>query len=233
MKTYLLLITILYAIGDVSGQGLSFAGERLPLDNQAALNYFFNVSSLRLFSPSQLDNVNTRAKQYFPLIEEVLNKYQIPEDFKYLAVVESSLLNVQSNKKAKGIWQIMPGTAKDLGLNITTRTDEREQVVRSTIAACKLLVGLSKKFSSWTLAAAAYNAGMGKVDKAITQQGTRDFYQLKLNKETTEYIYKIMVYKLLLQAKVINNPIVDNVFNSPFSNWSVFPENDVELRDRE
>jgi hypothetical protein len=222
MKRYLLLLVFLHIVNGTGVQEISFAGEELPLTNQMALHYFLDISNDKLFSEPQLKVIRTRAGLYFPLIESILDKYQVPEDFKYLTVAESALLNVQSRKKAKGIWQIMPGTAKELGLAVTNVVDEREQVIKSTVAACKLLNKLHGRFKNWTLAAAAYNAGMGAIGKAMNQQGVNNFYQLRVNKETNDYIYKIIVYKMLLQGRITNDSVVDNVFDDTFRDWSVF-----------
>lgn len=225
MKRYLVLLIFVHVLDRTCAQDISFAGEELPLTNQLALHYFLDISNDKLFSEPQLKVIRTRARLYFPLIESILDKYRVPEDFKYLTVAESALLNVQSGKKARGIWQIMPGTAKELGLAVTNVVDEREQVIKSTVAACKLLNKLYGRFKNWTLAAAAYNAGMGKISKAVNQQGVNNFYQLRVNKETNDYIYRIIVYKLFLQGRITNNSVVDNVFDDAFSDWSVFAGN--------
>jgi hypothetical protein len=140
-----------------------------------------------------------KSNRYFHIIIPILKKYNIPEDFKYLALIESGLTNVKSPAGAAGFWQIIPGTAKHFGLEISEQVDERYDVEKATIAACKLLRGSYNKFGSWTLAAAAYNVGEGRIAKELERQKTSNYYDLYLPDETMRYIFRIIALKLLYE----------------------------------
>ncbi|RPE00234.1 LysM peptidoglycan-binding domain-containing protein [Aureibaculum marinum] len=139
-----------------------------------------------------ISNLMDRANYYFPLFEEHLDKFDIPLEIKYLAVVESALLpTATSHAGAKGIWQFMYHTGKQYGLNITSYVDERKDPLKATIAACKYLKYLYNTFEDWDLALAAYNSGPGNVRKAITRSGgKRNYWNIRqyLPQETSSYI---------------------------------------------
>jgi membrane-bound lytic murein transglycosylase D len=138
---------------------LDFSGEAMPLknpdiyermDKELLVNTYWQSNGLLMFK---------RAKKYFPIIEPILKKHGIPEDFKYLAVIESGLSNAVSPAGARGVWQIMPATARENGLEVNDNVDERYHLEKSTEVACKYLLKSKQDLGSWTLAAAAYNAG--------------------------------------------------------------------------
>jgi len=143
-----------------------------------------------------------RSNKWFPLIESILKEEGVPEDFKFLAVIESGLENVRSPKGAKGFWQLMPGTAKEYGLEVNNNVDERYHIEKSTRVACKYLLKAKERFGTWTLAAASYNRGMLGIDRLLKKQLVDDYYDLLLNKETSRYIYRILAVK-----EIMSNPI--------------------------
>lgn len=179
-------------------QPFSFANEDLPMTNfdvRERLDRELSVNSY--WHSSTLLNIKSSTR-YFPLIEEILKENNVPDDFKYLAVAESSLRNVRSPVGAKGIWQFMKGTGEFYGLEINNEVDERYHVEKATVAACKYLKSYKEKFGNWTLAAAAYNMGGPKLKKEIANQGADSYYDLNLNSETNRYVFRIVAIKEIL-----------------------------------
>ncbi len=132
------------------------------------------------------------------MIEPILAKNGIPDDFKYLALIESGLLNVVSPAGATGYWQFLEKTGKEYGLMINKEVDERYHVAKATEAACAYLKKSYIKFGNWTLVAASYNAGQGRIDETIEKQQDRNYYQMFLNEETSRYIFRILAMKIHL-----------------------------------
>ncbi len=177
---------------------LEFAGERVPqndyeikesLEKEFFANKSWKNSSLALFN---------KAQKWFPVIEPILKKMGVPDDFKYVAIIESHLSNVVSPMGASGFWQLMPTTAQYYGLIVNSEVDERLDVEKSTIVACKHFKDAHNYFKNWTLSAAAYNIGIGGIQSALKKQNTDNYYDLLLNKETGSFIYRILAYKTLL-----------------------------------
>jgi membrane-bound lytic murein transglycosylase D len=140
-----------------------------------------------------------RANRAFPVMEPILKQFGIPDDFKYLAVIESGLVNVVSPAGARGIWQFMPETAKIYGLEVNNQVDERYHLQKSTIAACKYLLDAKKKYGNWTLAAASYNAGMQGIQNRLDQQKSSNYYDLHLGEETSRYVFRIIAMKEVME----------------------------------
>jgi hypothetical protein len=140
-----------------------------------------------------------RANRAFPIIEPILKQYGVPDDFKYLAVIESALTNAVSASGAKGVWQFMPDTAKEKGMEVNDGVDERYHLQKSTEAACKYLIAAKQKFGNWTLAAASYNGGMNGVNTKIMEQKVTDYYDLALTDETSRYVFRILALKEIMQ----------------------------------
>ncbi len=177
---------------------LDFAGELVPqndyeikesLEQEFFANKSWKSSSLILFQ---------KAQKWFPLIEPILKKEGIPDDFKYIAVIESHLSNVVSPMGAAGFWQLMPNTAQGYGLIVNQEIDERYDVEKATLVACKHFRDAYHYFHNWTLSAAAYNVGIGGIQKAMKKQDGNNYYDLLLNKETGSFIYRILAFKTLL-----------------------------------
>ena len=180
---------------------LNFAGEPVPqedpeimerIDREFLVNTYWQSNALLLMK---------RAHKYFPIIEPILAKNGVPEDFKYLAVAESGLDNVVSPAGARGFWQIMKATGKEYGLEINDNVDERYHLEKSTQVACDYLNKYKEKYGSWTLAAAAYNAGTGSIDKYMDIQKAAGYYDLLLGAETGRYVFRILAIK-----EILSNP---------------------------
>lgn len=178
---------------------LDFAGEDTPLkisdvkermDRELLINVNLHSSTILAIK---------RANRAFPVIEPILKKNGIPDDFKYLAVIESGLVNAVSSAGARGVWQFMPETAKERGMEVNENVDQRYDLEKSTHAACAYLLNAKAKFGSWTLAAASYNGGMGGVNKQITIQKVSNYYDLLLTEETARYVFRILALKEIMQ----------------------------------
>lgn len=181
---------------------LTFAGERVPielpdvrerLDKELQSNTYFHSNTIFLIK---------RAGRWFPQMEKILKAHNIPDDFKYLPLIESNLMNVISPAEAVGYWQILKTSGKEFGLEITNEVDERYDPLKATEAACKYLNQAYRKFGNWTLVAASYNRGMNGLDRALENQGEKSYYDLFLNDETSRYVFRILAIK-----EIVNNPL--------------------------
>jgi hypothetical protein len=177
---------------------VNFAGEPAPLNNpdirerldrELLVNTYWQSNGLLLIK---------RAHKYFPLIEPILKEEGIPDDFKYLAVIESGLTQAVSPAGARGFWQLMSGTGRDLRLEVNDNIDERYNVEKATRAACEYLKNSKQKWGTWTLAAAAYNAGNAGIDRRLEEQDVDSYYDLLLGEETGRYIFRILALKEIL-----------------------------------
>ncbi|RZN80291.1 MAG: lytic transglycosylase domain-containing protein, partial [Winogradskyella sp.] len=180
---------------------LNFAGEQLPLENpdiyermdrELLVNTYWQSNGLLMFK---------RAQKYFPIIEPILKENGIPEDFKYLSVIESGLTNAVSPAGARGFWQIMKTTGRENGLEINANVDERYHLEKATKVACKYLKEAKAKFGNWTLAAASYNAGKAGISRRLKEQNVNGYYDLLLGEETGRYMFRIVALK-----EILNNP---------------------------
>ncbi|WCT11805.1 lytic transglycosylase domain-containing protein [Mucilaginibacter jinjuensis] len=180
-------------------EGYNFAHEAIPVTNKK-VGKKFKVSLWR-HSYNTVGSIvlHKKASKLFPIIEPILLAYGIPEDFKYIPLVESGLKSGTSPKGAAGLWQFMPQTARDYGLKVGKGVDERLNVRKSTIAACKYLRELYGEFNSWTLTAAAYNGGSPRVARAINKHNQGNYYLMALNPETASYVYKLIAMKAVIQ----------------------------------
>ena len=132
------------------------------------------------------------------MIEPILKKYGIPDDFKYLCMAESGLdPDVRSGAGAAGLWQLMPPYAKSAGLFMSGGVDERYHIERATEAACKYLADAKARLGSWTLAAASFNAGIAGVSRRLEKQGVNSYYDLFLPDETMRYVFRVLAFKLI------------------------------------
>lgn len=180
---------------------LDFAGEPMPLDNpdilermdrELLVNTYWQSNGLLMFK---------RSKKYFPIIEPILAKHGVPDDFKYLAVIESGLTNAVSPAGARGFWQIMPATGRENGLEVNNNVDERYNLEMATEVACRYLLRAKEQLGSWTLAAAAYNAGNAGVSRRLKEQNVSEYYDLLLGEETGRYMFRIVALK-----EILSNP---------------------------
>ena len=181
-------------------ESLDFAGEPVPLelydvrealDRELLSNTYFHSQTIRLIK---------RANRYFPLIEKVLNANGVPEDFKYLALAESGLSQAVSPAQAVGFWQLLKGTARDYGLEVTAEVDERYHIEKSTVAACRYILDSYERYGNWTMAAASYNAGRRGIDRQVQRQKKENYYDLLLTEETARYIFRVLSFKLIFEA---------------------------------
>jgi membrane-bound lytic murein transglycosylase D len=178
---------------------VDFAGEKAPLHVYDVRERFDRELLINANLHSSTILIIKRANRAFPVIEPILKKYDVPDDFKYLAVIESSLTNAVSSAGARGIWQFMPETAKEKGMEVNDFVDERYHLEKSTVAACKYLIKAKEKFGTWTLAAASYNGGMNGVNKQIESQKVNSYYDLLLNDETSRYVFRILALKEIMK----------------------------------
>ncbi|MDP2423776.1 MAG: lytic transglycosylase domain-containing protein [Bacteroidales bacterium] len=177
-----------------------FADESVPLDKYYVYEALDRELTINTYWHSNSILWMKRANRWFPLIEPILKLYNIPNDFKYLAVIESGLTNTVSPAGAAGFWQLMDKTAKELGLEVDNQVDERYHVVKATHAACKYLNESYKIYGSWFMSAAAYNAGKDRIVRAIGDQKTNDYFDLYLNEETSRFIYRLLAVKTIFEA---------------------------------
>lgn len=206
-----------------TAQQVNFCGEMVPMERDFVSYKLMDVIKGHLKYRNFLPVLKAKTDLYFPMIVPILHQYNIPEDFKYLPVVESGFTNATSAVGAQGVWQFMPATAAAMGLEVRYDNDERNHLLKSTHAACRYLQQLYRQLHSWTLAAAAYNAGAGNISRNMKKQGSSDYYQLVLNNETAQYIYKIIAIKQLFESPEIYIPGFGyNVFNKSTANMSVF-----------
>ncbi|NQW37545.1 MAG: lytic transglycosylase domain-containing protein [Flavobacteriales bacterium] len=179
-------------------ENLNFAGESIPIgkqdikermDRELLVNTYWQSNGLLLIK---------RASKYFPIIEPILKENGVPDDFKYLAVIESGLLNITSPKGAKGFWQLMKATAKENHLEVNSNVDERYNLELSTQVACDYLLKAKEKFGTWTLAAASYNNGISGIARKIEAQKVTSYYDLLVGDETGRYIPRLIAVKEIL-----------------------------------
>ncbi len=178
---------------------LEFANERIPvndarvawrLNKHLRAHYYRNVGTNKL---------HQKAARWFPVIEPILKLHGIPEDFKYIPLVESGFSDGVSHRGAAGYWQFMPGTARNYGLKVNDERDDRKNIRKSTVAACLYLKELFREFGSWTLVAAAYNTGENNLRREMYRQRQRNYYKMRLNRETATYLYKIVSVKEIIE----------------------------------
>lgn len=178
---------------------LEFAEETLPVGDTKVTQKMKRTLASFSYGSLQTNRLHLKAAEWFPIVEPILAAYGIPNDFKYLPLVESGLRGGVSPKGAAGYWQFMPSTARMYGLKVNKRVDERYNLKKSTIAAAKYIKDLYEVFDSWTLVAAAYNVGDGHMRKQINRQKQDNYFKMKLNRETGVYVYKLISMKEILE----------------------------------
>jgi hypothetical protein len=178
---------------------IEFAGEPVPVQNFDVRESLDMELLINTYWQSHTMLLIKRANRYFPVIEEILKKNGLPEDFKYLPVAESDLMNLVSPANAVGFWQIRKATGRELGLEINPEIDERYHLEKSTEAACKFLKRSYELYGSWTMAAASYNVGRTGLNRQINRQDERYYYDLLLNTETGRYVYRLIALKLIME----------------------------------
>lgn len=203
---------------------LNFAGEPAPmdifyvkesLDRELLVNTYWHSSTILMIK---------RANRWFPVIEPILKKNNIPEDFKYLALIESGFTKVVSPKGAAGFWQFLEKTAKEYNLEVNSYVDERYNVEKATEAACAYFLDSFESYQNWTLVAAAYNAGKRRISESLEMQKASSYYDLYLNEETSRYVFRILAIKNIYENAADFGFIINEKDLYP-----VLPTNTIEV----
>ena len=180
-------------------QSLTFCGEEVPLDLFYVRERLERELLVNTYRHSTTILQLKRTTRWFPVMEPLMEQQGLPNDFKYLAMIESELTNVVSPSKAVGFWQFLESTGKEYGLEINKEVDMRYNVEKETVAACKYLKESYRKFGSWTSAAAAYNCGNGRISRTMDEQRVDSYYDMRLPEETQRYVFRILALKLITE----------------------------------
>ena len=181
-------------------QSVTFCGQRIDLtrfdryermDRELLAFTYMHSTSLQMIK---------KANRYFPIVEPILKKNGIPDDFKYLMAIESNLNpNARSSAGAAGLWQFMKTTGREYGLEVNDNIDERYHVEKATAAACQYLKDAYEKYQDWVAVAASYNAGQARISSQLEKQYVKDALDLHLVEETARYVYRIIAAKIMFQ----------------------------------
>ena len=205
---------------------ITFAGERVPLvmfnireryERELLSNCYFHSNTMLLLK---------RSSRWFPVIEPILKRYGVPDDFKYLCVTESMLTNAQSPAGAVGFWQFMEGTAKEFGLTVNKDVDMRYNVELETEAACRYFLKSYDIYHNWTLVAASFNAGTRRLNKFLKEQKVNSYYDLLMADETERYVFRILAFKSILE-----NPEQYGIYVSKDLEYKPFRYKTVVVKD--
>jgi membrane-bound lytic murein transglycosylase D len=180
---------------------LNFAGEPVPLQDFEVRERIDREFLVNTYWQSQTILLAKRSNRWLPIIAGILKRNDIPDDFKYLAVVESGFTQNVSSKGAAGFWQFIPSTAEAFGLTINEEIDERYHPEKATEAACKFFKQAYKQFGNWTLVAASFNLGTNGIQKQLDRQNVKSYYDLLLNEETGRYVFRVLAMK-----EILSNP---------------------------
>lgn len=215
---------------------LSFAGEVMPTQGkyQTNIERFDRELALIEINEAQFIMIYKRWNLIIPTIEKQLKEAGLPDDLKYIPVIESALRdNVVSSAGAVGLRQLMPATAQRYGLIVTTGVDERYDITKSTIAAISHLQWVYSIFKNRTLTAAAYNRGANGLQKSIDAQYSDNYYDLWLNNETSRYVFRILAMKYLREHKYdfFDRKILGDKYSS-LSTKTLSVKNIVDIPDR-
>jgi len=179
---------------------VEFCGKKISLDRYDMYERYDREINSFAYLHSTTMLLMKRANRYFPVIEPILKKNNIPDDFKYLAVIESNLSpRAISTAKAAGLWQFMADTGKRYGLEINNQVDERYHIEKSTEAACQYLNEAYRKYRDWASVAASYNGGMGRISTELSSQIADNSFDLLLVEETSRYVFRIMAAKEIFE----------------------------------
>ena len=181
---------------------VNFCGETIVLDRLDLRERFDREINTFTYLHATTMLYLKRANRYFPIIEPILKKNNIPDDFKYLCVIESNLdIRTLSPASAAGFWQLLASTGKELGLEINSEVDERYHIEKATEAACRYFKNAYSRYGNWVNVAASYNAGMGRINSSLSSQQVDSSLDLLLVSETSRYVFRILAAK-----QVFENP---------------------------
>lgn len=179
---------------------LKFAGEDVPLEYFDVRENLDRELLSAVYFHSQTIRYIKNMPRYFSIIEPILKANGIPDDFKYLSVAESGFdPRAVSPAKAAGLWQLLESTAKENGLEVNAEVDERYHIEKSTEVACRMFKSAYQKYGSWALVAASYNGGRAGLDKKISTQKVKNYYDLLFVEETTRYVFRILALKMVME----------------------------------
>ncbi len=213
----------------------TFANQTISLERYDMRERFDREQIIIAYNHSLSFMIIKRANRYFPIIEPILKENGIPDDFKYLAVIESNLEpRAISPAQAAGLWQLLPKTAQQFGLEVNDEVDERYHIEKSTIAACKYFKSAFNKYKNWTTVAASYNAGMGRISNEKENQQVADSFDMWLNSETSRYVFRILAMKQFLENPKAFGYIIERnqfyqtintknvIVKGPVADWTVW-----------
>ncbi len=179
---------------------IMFCGEKISLERYDMRERYDREQLAFMYMHSSSIQLIKRANRYFPVIEPILKENGIPDDFKYLAVIESQLdPRAYSPAKAAGLWQFLESTGREFGLEVNAEIDERYHTEKATVAACKYLKSAYDKYGDWATVAASYNAGMQKITAEQGKQCVQSSFDMLLVSETSRYVFRIMAAKAFLE----------------------------------
>lgn len=205
-------------------ESIEIFGEEVPLEDIDVRERLEREIIVNTYWHSYTILILKRAQRWFPIIEPILEKNDIPDDFKYISVIESNLDNVVSPAGATGFWQFVKGTAPKYNLEIRDEVDERYHLEKSTQAACDYLREAYDKFGSWATAAASYNMGIDGVEKQIERQKTTNYFNFILNEETSRYLFRAIAMKIIM-----NNPELYGFSVEEFEKYKPYETYEVEV----
>lgn len=205
-------------------ESIEIFGEEVPLEDIDVRERLEREIIVNTYWHSYTILILKRAQRWFPIIEPILEKNDIPDDFKYISVIESNLDNVVSPAGATGFWQFVKGTAAKYNLEIRNEVDERYHLEKSTQAACDYLREAYDKFGSWATAAASYNMGIDGVAKQIERQKTSNYFNFTLNDETSRYLFRAIAMKIIM-----NNPELYGFSVEEFEKYKPYETYEVEV----
>jgi len=201
---------------------MTFCGEEVPLDLFFVRERLERELMVNSYRHSATILQLKRTTRWFPVMGPIMEQYGLPEDFKYLAMIESELTNAVSPSKAVGFWQFLEETGKVYGLEINKQVDMRYNVEKETVAACKYLKDSYRKFGSWISAAAAFNCGNGRITKTMEEQRVDSYFDMLLPEETQRYVYRILALKLITEnPEKYGFTIRDNGWYRPYETKTV------------
>ncbi len=177
----------------------TFCGERVPIENVEVARRFNQEFTRYLGAKGLISYFLGISNRYKSEIRNAMKRNGLHADLFYLPAAESGFANLTSSAGAKGFFQFMEETARDYGLEVSYTVDERFHPQKSADAACRYLRNLYSNMGRWSMAAAAYNMGIGALQANVVSQGKKDYYQLNLNPETGAYVYRIMSIKILME----------------------------------